>query len=250
MENKKDKKRKLTLSPGSTTRSPTNIEFTKGRNKTSVVIEKKNVRRGNFKSIHNANKSSKTSLRKGEDLFTKDRFRSSNQKTKSSFKKRKLAEQSATDRFKTYENKSDLSSPKLKSSDKSKKTSQKREYKLTLSRALNEDDPGYKERSLASVRRARLKEKKNLSNENSSFPKKVVKDVHIPNVITIQELANRMAERATDLIKHLMSMGVVATINHTIDADTAEYLVKEFNHKGIRETNPNLKFEIIEDEKS
>ena len=50
--------------------------------------------------------------------------------------------------------------------------------------------------------------------------------MNIPDKITIQELSNRMAMQASNIIKHLLGMGVVATINHTIDADTAEYLVK------------------------
>ena len=54
-------------------------------------------------------------------------------------------------------------------------------------------------------------------------------------MITIRELANRMAEQSSSIIKHLLGMGVTVTINHTIDADTAEYLVKEFGHYPISE---------------
>jgi len=60
---------------------------------------------------------------------------------------------------------------------------------------------------------------------------KIVRDVVIPETITIQELANRMAERGADVIKSLMRMGVMATINQTIDADTAELIVTEFGHR-------------------
>ena len=59
--------------------------------------------------------------------------------------------------------------------------------------------------------------------------------MHIPQVITIRELANRMAEQSSNIIKHLLGMGVTATINHSIDSDTAEYLVKEFGHNPIKE---------------
>ena len=98
-----------------------------------------------------------------------------------------------------------------------------------------------KERSLASIKRARLKEKKNQDFDNKTIEtKKVIHEVNIPNKITIQELSNRMAMRASVIIKHLLDMGVVATINHTIDADTAEYLVKEFGNIPIRETKPDL----------
>ena len=54
-------------------------------------------------------------------------------------------------------------------------------------------------------------------------------------MITIRELANRMAEQSSSIIKHLMGMGVTVTINHTIDSDTAEYLVKEFGHNPVKE---------------
>ena len=68
--------------------------------------------------------------------------------------------------------------------------------------------------------------------------KKVIKEVKIPEQITIQELSNRMAEKSSDIIKFLFNMKVVATINHNIDKDTAEYIVKEFGHKPILEGKP------------
>lgn len=85
-------------------------------------------------------------------------------------------------------------------------------------------------RSLASVRRAREKERqKQLALMRAEAPK-VVRDVIVPEVITVQELANRMAERGADVIKALMRMGVMATITQSIDADTAELVVQEFGH--------------------
>ena len=59
--------------------------------------------------------------------------------------------------------------------------------------------------------------------------------MRIPEQITIQELSNRMAEKSSEIIKFLFNMKVVATINHNIDKDTAEYIVKEFGHKPIVE---------------
>ena len=92
--------------------------------------------------------------------------------------------------------------------------------KLTISQAL--DDSGVERvRSLASVRRAREKEKKRAREEQGEIQKQV-RDVVVPDAITVQELANRMAERAADVIKKLMELGVMATINQVIDADTAE----------------------------
>jgi translation initiation factor IF-2 len=103
----------------------------------------------------------------------------------------------------------------------------RRTGKLTVTRALD-DDAGERMRSLASVRRARERERQRMFRQEQP---KIVRDVVIPETITIQELANRMAERAADVIKSLMRMGVMATINQVIDADTAELIVTEFGHR-------------------
>ena len=106
----------------------------------------------------------------------------------------------------------------------------RRSGKLTIADAL--DDSGEERtRSLAAVRRAREKEKQKLRQSQLNEPQKIVRDVTVPETITVQELANRMAERGTDVIKSLMKMGVMATINQTIDADTAELVAGEFGHK-------------------
>src|SRR5712671_1082877 len=105
----------------------------------------------------------------------------------------------------------------------------RRTGKLTVTKVLNEED-GERMRSLASVRRAREREKQRLLQAQQE-PIKIVRDVVVPETITVQELANRMAERGADVIKALMRMGVMATINQAIDADTAELLVTEFGHK-------------------
>jgi translation initiation factor IF-2 len=103
----------------------------------------------------------------------------------------------------------------------------RRTGKLTVTRALD-DDAGERMRSLASVRRARERERQRMRSQEQV---KIVRDVVVPEAITIQELANRMAERGADVIKSLMRMGVMATINQTIDADTAELIVSEFGHR-------------------
>ena len=105
----------------------------------------------------------------------------------------------------------------------------RRTGKLTISQALDEDAQE-RVRSLASVRRAREREKQRLAQLRAE-PQKIVHDVVIPETITVQELANRMAARGADVIKALMRMGVMATINEVIDADTAELIVTEFGHK-------------------
>jgi translation initiation factor IF-2 len=101
--------------------------------------------------------------------------------------------------------------------------------KLTVSRALN-DDEGARARSLAALKRAREKERRAHFSGQSQPREKQVRDVVVPEAITVQELANRMAEKGADLVKALFNMGMMVTVNQTIDQDTAELLVTEFGH--------------------
>jgi len=229
MEEKK--KKKLTLSvPSKASHNVPN--YVKSRNKTSVLIEKKAPRRWGGKKFqprdNNVNK------RESTDSFVPKKT-PINRNTDI----RKMAEERATKRFKNV--KEVGLQPKKSGPGKEKEFTSKREQKLTLSKALDDEILDGRERSLASVRRARLKEKKNQDSEKTKIEtKKIVHEVNIPNKITIQELSNRMALQASNIIKHLLGMGVVATINHIIDADTAEYLVKEFGNIPIREKKPDL----------
>ncbi|MBI3418742.1 MAG: translation initiation factor IF-2 [Proteobacteria bacterium] len=103
--------------------------------------------------------------------------------------------------------------------------------KISLSQiSVNENEVDLVERtrSMASARRAREKEKRRLATDTQQ---KILRDVVIPEIITVQELANRMAERGGDVIKALMKLGVMATITQTIDADTAELVAAEFGHR-------------------
>ena len=103
--------------------------------------------------------------------------------------------------------------------------------KLTVTRAL--DDSGdARARSLAALKRSREKERR--AHQQSGPSAKQVRDVVVPDNITVAELAIRMAERGADLVKSLFKMGVVVTVNQTIDQDTAELLVTEFGHNIIR----------------
>ena len=116
----------------------------------------------------------------------------------------------------------------------------RRSGKLSINDALNDSE---RQRSLASVRRQREREKMRQMGANQERHK-VVRDVVIPETITVQELANRMAERGTDVIKALMRMGVMATINQPIDADTAELVVSEFGHNMKRVAESDVEFSI------
>jgi len=148
---------------------------------------------------------------------------------------RKFIEQQATKDFIKKDNQ-----PAGKSKLKLKGPVDKRDFKLTVSRALNVEEIEIKQRSLASVKRARLKEKKKPDGDEKKEFKKVIREVKIPEQISIQDLSNRMAEKSSDIIKFLFNMKVVATINHNIDKDTAEYIVKEFGHKPILEEKPSI----------
>jgi len=237
MEEKK-KKKKLTLSVSSK-KVHSAPNFTRTRGKTSVVIEKKPTRKwGEKKFQHRSSNFNKPRL-------TGD-FSSKKTPINKNFDIRKMAEERATKRIKNL----DKENQQLKKSalGKEKGFASKREKKLTLSKALDDEALDGRERSLSSVKRARLKAKKNQELEKEKIEiKKIVHEVNIPDKITIQELSKRMATQASEIIKHLLGMGVVATINHTLDADTAEYLVKEFGNKPIREKKPDLN--ILKSEK-
>ena len=218
MDNNKDKKKTLTISSNF-------------KNKIDSSSFKKRDNKKTF-SISNDKKTSfKQSKGNKKALLSSPGFKNTEQRNRKF--NRKFIEQQATKAFIKKEEK-----PTGKSKLKLKTPIDKRDFKLTVSRALNVEEIEIKQRSLASVKRARLKEKKNNpESEEKKEYKKVIKEVKIPNQITIQELSNRMAEKSNEIIKFLLNMKVIATINHTIDKDTAEYIVKEFGHKPIIENS-------------
>ncbi len=111
--------------------------------------------------------------------------------------------------------------------------SRRQSGKLTVTRALG-DDEGARARSRAALERAREKERRRAMAGSKQPREKQVRDVVVPDVITVQELANRMAEKGADLVKALFSLGMPITVNETIDHDTAELLVTEFGHNVTR----------------
>ncbi len=119
----------------------------------------------------------------------------------------------------------------------------RRSGKLTITDALSDRDP--RTRSLAAVKRAREKEKRAMEGEERQ---KIVREVVVPEMISVQELANRMAERGVDVIKSLMNMGVMATINESIDADTAELVVSEFGHTIKRVAEADVEVGVVGDD--
>ena len=107
----------------------------------------------------------------------------------------------------------------------------RRAGKLSISAALEGDDLVERSRSIASMRRAVEKERRKAQLKQPMNTEKVVREVVVPETITVQELSNRMAERSGNVIKALMKLGIMATINEVIDADTADLVAQEFGHR-------------------
>ncbi len=236
MENKKTK---LTIS-GKPKKNFKNLSSSRSEGKKTVLIEK-NTSKPFKKGILNKPSGSKPSFSNFKRTSSKPGFVNKTSTGISDFERRKLAEQRATKRLKTD---TESKEKKLKPSFK------KREVKLTVSRALS-DEIETRERSLASVKRARQKELKNsIKDESPENLKPVKRDVNIPEAITVRELANRMAEQSSNVIKYLFGMGVTVTINQTLAADTAEFLVKEFGHNPIREEKAEEIIQKIKESRS
>lgn len=119
----------------------------------------------------------------------------------------------------------------------------KRRQKLTITQALEQQDEKF--RSLASIKRARAKAKRAAGGDVQR--EKQYREVQLPEVITVQELANRMSERVADVIKALMKMDMMVTANQTIDADTAELVAEELGHSVRRVTEADVENVLLED---
>ena len=235
------KKLKLSIS-GASNKTINSIEQAKSQSKNTVVIEKRSSKFGNKPNFSRGNKNF---VKKPDTSFTpkQTNYTKSTAPITSDFEKRKLAEQRATRRLKGENDHKD--------NKQGKSGEKRRELKLTVSRALSGEEIENRSRSLASLKRAKQKENRLLSKEDSKENFKPVKrDIKIPEVITIRELANKMAEQSSSIIKHLMGMGVAVTINHTIDADTAEYLVKEFGHNPVKDEKTEEILDKIKEIKS
>ena len=204
----KEKKKKLTLKNFKGTPRKFNDNSVKTQGK--VVVERKNP---NFKPSNN-NLEKKTFQKPFVPKITPPS--GDNQKNAKEWAKKKIQEELYKGK-KKVEKKTEL---------------KKRDYKLTLSRALSDEDEIERQRSFASVKRAREKQTKKIETQEDDL--KITRDVTIPSVITIQELANRMAEKSSAIIKYLLEKNVKVTVNHSIDADTAEFIVGEFGHNPIR----------------
>jgi translation initiation factor IF-2 len=121
---------------------------------------------------------------------------------------------------------------------------QRRQGRLTITQALENEGDRLHVRSLAAVRRQRERQKQR-SREALQHGTEVMREVVIPEVIMVHELAGRMAERSSEVVKALMKLGAMATINQTIDADTAELVVAEFGHKARRVSERDIEIGLM-----
>ncbi len=120
----------------------------------------------------------------------------------------------------------------------------RRSGKLTINQALG--GGGNRHRSMAAMKRRAAREKAKLSGPIEH--EKVIRDVQLPETITVQELANRMTEKVAAVVKSLMNNGIMATQNETIDADTAELIIEEFGHKVVRVSDADVEDVIVAEE--
>ncbi len=129
---------------------------------------------------------------------------------------------------------------KARDNDRRSKNSGKMSWAM-IDRAMD-DGTDERSRSMASMKRARNKMKS--AGQRQEAPK-VVREVEIPETITVGELANRMAVRSAEVVKYLMSIGTMATINQSIDGDTAEVICTEFGHKPKRKYEDDIENELL-----
>ncbi|RGP39786.1 Translation initiation factor IF-2 [Altererythrobacter insulae] len=121
----------------------------------------------------------------------------------------------------------------------------RRSGKLTVTKALNEDE-GRRARSLAALKRAREKERRAQGGPTTPREKQV-REVVVPEAITVGELAKRMGEKGADLVKELFNLDMMVTVNQTIDQDTAELLVEQFGHSIQKVSEADVDIQTEED---
>ena len=144
-----------------------------------------------------------------------------------------------TDRRKTEKVRDDRTKTAKTRGDESRRSG-----KLTLNQALSGGEGG-RQRSMAAMKRQQERARQKAMGQ-SADREKIVREVQLPEAITVSELANRMAERVAAVVKSLMNMGMMVTQNQTIDADTAELIIEEFGHKMTRVSDADVEDVIKE----
>lgn len=188
-------------------------------------------------SIEKDNENSKKKLPLNNDVILKNTKKSPSQQTsqqsevQSNFTIKKIDET----QIKKYED--EFSSRKFKNS-----------YKVSKSSNKNIDYLISKEDEESGIR-FKKRDRKNLKhNQEKKEYKKIVKEVILPDLISVSELANRMSEKTGDVVKKLFSMGVAVTANQIIDADTSEIIITEFGHNFKRVSSSDVENVEMEDE--
>ncbi len=183
-----------------------------------------------FRNKNNQQKSSSTSQ---SNYRGSSSFRSSPSQINTNF--------NPVNKNKTFENKN-KKTPELKKQQPKKSTLKPNNddfNKIDAKKILEQEEQEYDRfPSLAKIKRAREKEK--LQSQEQNDTNKISREVSIPEIITVQDLANRMAEKTADVVKSLMKMGVMANAAQSLDADTAELVVSELGHKSFRVTDDDL----------
>lgn len=184
--------------------------------KEKVSVEQKRVAAVNFVENENKNHNVKHNKKEDYDEDDDDYDTKRNKKVSSSDGGKILSREETFEQERKKIQKRSFETPR-------------RNVKINInSYMLNDDDDddyGY------GAPRRRFKKKTPKPQTQQTPQEKIIKEVVIPEIITVQDLANRMAEKSSDVIKKLMSLGVMATINQTIDADTAQIIVEEMGHK-------------------
>ncbi|MBU2957025.1 translation initiation factor IF-2 [Paracoccus sp. 1_MG-2023] len=121
--------------------------------------------------------------------------------------------------------------------NKTTRDDNRRSGKLSLNQALNGE--GGRQRSMAAMKRKQEKARQQAIGGGQRAEKQV-RDVQLPDTIVVSELANRMAERAADVVKSLMKMGMMVSMNQAIDSDTAELVIEEFGHRAVRVSDADV----------
>jgi translation initiation factor IF-2 len=130
---------------------------------------------------------------------------------------------------------------------RSRNEPKRRDRKLTITQALDASDGSAEDRvrSLAAVKRARERERQRVKEERAGGGvRKVVREVVIPETISVADLANRMAVRGIDVVKALMRLDIMANVNHVLEAETAELIVADFGHKAKKVSEADVEIGI------
>ena len=217
-------------------------ELKEGLARTAAEAEKQAIVKNENLQNNDLNETPSNDIKSNSDLSSTNKIslgqnnKNDNQKTFPNSKPIKKEETYKGTR-KTFDK--DLFRDNTKKVSITKGYSEKRQGKLTIARALDNDN--VRVRSLASIKRRR--EKVRMQAESIPVTKQI-REVIIPDTIVVSELANRMTEKTADVVRELMKNGIMATATQVIDADTAELITSEFGHKVKRVSEADVELEI------